>query len=308
MSKSTSSHKNLRRFVSLSLAVIFIGSFSYIGVHNYNASHAATGGNIYIDPASATFAPDSRIILRVMEDSHTAAVTAVHFSLEYDASKLQYVSLNEGDLGTKLQTSTENPGIIRVARGSLAGSPLSGEHAVVSLTFKVVANSGMAAVNMEADNSFQVSGSQNITQSVRGGEYSIGTGAVSSGGNTTQQDEQTPVTLSYVAAHYSNYIAASIFGMAIVALVLWKLVLPRLIVPPAIYHSVDGYNGYVGDASKQISHAGRNFEAPEPAVIAPLNTNPEAVIAPGQIAAAQQTEQLSMQNPQTVTSDTQDKP
>ncbi len=259
MAKSISAQRNFRRFTSIALAVVFMAAVSYLGVRFYHPGYAATGGNIYLNPASGNFNPGSNVIVHVRENSGVEAVEAVQFSLRYDASQLQYVSLSEGDFPASLQTSTENAGTIRVSRGAAAGKPLSGDHVVASLTFKVLASSAATNLSFEADKSFQKSNGQNITQWFGTGSYTIGALTSSSTVNTVgaagTPAVTEPVTLSYVMVQYSSNIMAVILMLMIVVITTWKLVLPRfssLSPAHAAFRPEGSYGGYDAYASTAV--------------------------------------------------------
>lgn len=187
------SSRHARQAASAFLAVLMIGSVSYIGVKLYDASRAATPGTVYITSASTTVTSGSTISLTVREESGTSPVNSIGFLMRYNPAHLQYVDpvVESGNFPFVGPTSTDEPGIIRVTRGIQGGS-VTGDKAVVTLNFKVLATSGTTAVSIDNNKLDTVLYSQgeNILQSTAGQTYTI-----SSGTNPTPAPTQPPATV-----------------------------------------------------------------------------------------------------------------
>lgn len=163
----------LRQIISFLVAIILIASVSYLGVRYYNSSKAATPGTIYVTPASGTWTPGSTVSVSVREESGTQPINSAQFFLNYNASHLQYVSLSEGEFNFPGSTSTGEAGIIRIHRG-VSGGNLTGDRAIVTINFKVIASSGSTSLSIDKANSSLSGGDGvNILQTVTGGNYSI---------------------------------------------------------------------------------------------------------------------------------------
>lgn len=100
-----------------------------------------------LSPTSGTYAKDSTITVNVSADS-ASKLTTVQSTLEYPADKLQYVSVTEGGVFTTVQrTNSGAPGKLDIIRSLPGGAPgVSGKNPVVTVTFKVIADSGSAPV------------------------------------------------------------------------------------------------------------------------------------------------------------------
>jgi len=190
----------LRSGLSLLVAGLMVGSISYIGVHTYKSSHAATVPTIYASPDSGAVASGSTLSVTLRADSGGEGVNSVQASLNYDASKLTYSSITEaGTFPLVAATSTSSPGIIRVARGN-NDSSVTGDNAIVTINFKVTGTSGTGAINIDKANSALVrsSDNSNILANVGTGTYTIAVapGTQPSGSSTSTSTEKPRLTLS----------------------------------------------------------------------------------------------------------------
>lgn len=168
--------KTVRQTASFFVAVLMIGAISFIGAHMLQPSDAATAGaTITLNPSTASVDAGGNLSVAVVANSPTDTVNAVQAALTYDASQLQYVSMSEGGAFPVIAaTSTDQPGIIRVGRGS-QDTAVSGSHTVVTVTFKVLAGSGTANIGLDQQYSSVVRSSDNtdILESVAGGSYTV---------------------------------------------------------------------------------------------------------------------------------------
>ena len=190
----------LRSSLSLLVAGLMIGSISYIGVHTYKSSHAATLPTIYASPDSGDVASGSTLSVTLRADSGGEGVNSVQASLNYDTSKLTYSSITEADAFPLVAaTSTSTPGVIRVGRGNNDRS-ITGDNAIVTINFKVTGTSGTGTINIDKANSALVRSSDNsdILANVGTGTYTIAVspGTLPSGGSTSISTEKPRLTLS----------------------------------------------------------------------------------------------------------------
>jgi len=152
----------VQRFGVVAVALLVIGTVSYFGFKQNEASHAAGVGILSMSPASGTLTVGNTVTVTLTEDSGTDLVNAVQASVTYDATKLQYVSMVEGTaFPTVAATSTATPGLIRVARGSLVGQDASGANTIVTLQFTVLGNSGTTSLSYDPAFSYIVRSSDN---------------------------------------------------------------------------------------------------------------------------------------------------
>lgn len=179
------SERRIRQILSVILAVLLIGSVSYLGVKYFNASKAATTADtIYVQPSQANWSQGDNVSVTVSEDSGSAPVSATQFTLNYNAAQLQFTGLSEsGDFNfvgpqaptcTPLASCATSPGTIRIMRGMTGTSTISGPHAIVTLNFKVLAASGTTGITLDQANSI-IAGPDtvNILTGVGNGTYTI---------------------------------------------------------------------------------------------------------------------------------------
>jgi chitodextrinase len=100
-----------------------------------------------LSPTSGTYAKDSTISV-VVKATSTSKLTTVQSTLNYPIDKLQYVSTTEGGVFTTVQrTNTTAAGTVDIIRSIAGGSAgVTGTNPVVTVTFKVLSDTGSAAV------------------------------------------------------------------------------------------------------------------------------------------------------------------
>ncbi|HEX8226994.1 MAG TPA: IPT/TIG domain-containing protein [Candidatus Saccharimonadales bacterium] len=202
------SHLQSMRFhkaFGFALAFLVVGSMAALGANHVNDSSAATGGTLYVSPASSSVTSGSNFTVAVRATSGTNAINAVQASLTYNPSQLQFVSVSEGTaFPTVAATNTATAGIIRIARGTAPNTTVTGDQVVVSVTFKVLAASGTTSVAFDApfSNIALAADGTNMLSSTTGGTYTVqGTGSTS---NTL-----------YIAPATGNQAAGSTFTVAV---------------------------------------------------------------------------------------------
>lgn len=168
-----------RKSASLAVALLLIGSVSFIGVKRYDASHAATGGSMSLSPGTASIAAGQMLSITVNEDGSSYPVAGVTFTMTYDASKLQYKGVAEGSVFTQQLETTPSPGQLVVSRGiPLTSTASGGIKPVVTVNFMVQAGSGSTTVSLGSpSDSYQVADGQPITQNVGTGTYTYASAA-----------------------------------------------------------------------------------------------------------------------------------
>lgn len=166
-----------RRIGTALVALFVVGSVGYLGTQMRDDSRAATPGTMYASPASSTLTSGATVSVAIYEESGTTSVNSVQSQLNYDATKLQFVSITEGTAFPFVAaTSTSTPGQIRVARGTKAGDPgMAGNQLLVTVNFKVLATSGTTSVSF--DNNFSLivraSDQTNMMTGSIGATYSV---------------------------------------------------------------------------------------------------------------------------------------
>lgn len=166
----------VQKFGVLAVALLVISSVSYFGLRQNQASHAAGVGILSMAPATGSLVVGSTVNVTLYEDSGTDPVNAVQASVTYDATKLQYVSVAEGtSFPTVAATSTSTPGIIRLARGTVPGSTATGNNAIATVTFRVLASSGTTSLSYDPAFSYIVRSTDNanILTSNSGASYTL---------------------------------------------------------------------------------------------------------------------------------------
>lgn len=110
-------------------------------------ANQSTGRKLYLAAPAQNLSKDSIIDVQVMADSGEAKVNAVQAKIEYPADKLLFYGIRQSAaFPVEAATNTATPGIIMVGRGTELGSAgISGKNEVVTLSFKVIADSADAA-------------------------------------------------------------------------------------------------------------------------------------------------------------------
>lgn len=166
--------RHIRSAVSLLIALLLIGSISYLGVHTYRSSHASSGPSIYATPSSASVTAGATLSVTLRSNSGSTGVNSVQASLNYDVDKLQYVGITEGGtFPVVAATSTGTPGVIRVGRAN-ADREVTGDNAIVTVNFKVI-GTGTGTISVDKSYSFLVNSTTNkdILENVGSGSYTV---------------------------------------------------------------------------------------------------------------------------------------
>lgn len=116
----------------LALVTVMVGVFVVL------FSRAAGSGTLYLDPTSAEVLANSTITLTIRADSGTTPVNAVRADLKYPSGNLEYMGVDSvgSSYGVEAPIKTSN-GSVSITRGSI--TPLTGDHPVAKVTFKVKA-------------------------------------------------------------------------------------------------------------------------------------------------------------------------
>lgn len=141
---------------------------------------AASGGVIYVTPASGTYATGATVAVTVRENSNSEQVNAVQADMTY-SSNLQYLSIDGSQSAFGVDANkTAGNGSVSIARGNT--SPLTGDKLVAVVNFKVTA-AGAASIQMQSTSQLMsYSTNTDITSTRTGATYN---GNAGNGGTTT---------------------------------------------------------------------------------------------------------------------------
>jgi hypothetical protein len=190
--------QKLQQYKFVLIGILIIAGVSTVGAHLLQGSHAATGGTMYVTPASSNITAGSTLSLTIHENSGTSAVDSVQSSLTYPSSQLQFTSISEGGVFTApAATDTSTAGIVRIARYIPNAATTTGDQAVVTVNFKVLATTGTATVAFDtaSSNIVQASDGTNVLSNTSGGTYTV-PGATSS--------NKATMSLSPTTGTYAN--------------------------------------------------------------------------------------------------------
>lgn len=184
------------------VAFLVIGSVAYFGTNIRDSSSAATGqATMSLSPANGTYAPNDTIAVKIKINSEvTDPINVVQSSLTYDPNQLSFISITEGTaFPGKDVTSKDTPGLVRIARSTKA--PIGGPQDVVTVSFRVLASTGTAAVTIDPGFSYIVrsTDSLNIMTGHSDASYTIKLPTptlISVNPNTGPAAGGTPITLA----------------------------------------------------------------------------------------------------------------
>lgn len=172
------------------IILVVIALFAVIGAGLIIYSNAATptqpssvttlaGGpaSLSLNPASGNFASGTTIAAGIYVDSGSAEVSTVDVKLNYDTTKLDFVSIDGS--GGALSTCTENTG--GSGNASLVctklGGSITGNQKIGNVNFRTKVNSGISAVSFSA-NSHVYAYAATLTElwngDTSGGSYTLG--------------------------------------------------------------------------------------------------------------------------------------
>lgn len=156
--------------ISVVVAVVVLG---YIAVRTFAASGSA---QLYLSPASATYANGQAIAVQVYVNTGGDGVNAVQADFSYPTAKMQFTSIDGTGSAFDIDaSSTGGNGTVSIARGH-AGN-VTGTALIATVHFTVI---GTGSANMTFLNSSAVvrsSDNTNILTSTVGGNYTLDTAA-----------------------------------------------------------------------------------------------------------------------------------
>lgn len=129
--------------------------------------------NLYLSPSSQKIPADQEFTVAVWVDSKTNPVTAVQANLEFDSSKVEFLSVDANDSAFSVQAqSTLENGVIKIARGSF--TPVQGNAFVANVKFRALRKTRSTQVSF-ANNSELISSDtiKNILEATNPGTVTI---------------------------------------------------------------------------------------------------------------------------------------
>lgn len=144
MSHFTSPLDFKKPFARLQFAML-AGLFVLTGMFVVNRIYAASG-SLSFAPSMTTVNIGDTVTVAVRENSGTDLVNAVEADVRFDATKLQYVSLDETGSAFGIAAATDvSTGALNIARGRTGGlAPVAGDQLVTTITFKALAPGSVA--------------------------------------------------------------------------------------------------------------------------------------------------------------------
>lgn len=176
----TKSRHYAEQFLATLVALVVIGSVTFIGQLTAPAAHAKAPGTLYASPAAAGYKPGSTIKVEIRVDSGEESVSSVQAAMQYNAAQLQLVGIDDSAEFPVAAATSESAGQIRLARSVGNGArAIAGDRLVATVYFDVIATSGIATISFDEKLSLIVraSDSTNILTKSTGANYMIGTKA-----------------------------------------------------------------------------------------------------------------------------------
>lgn len=112
------------------------------------ATPAPAAGSLFFSPSAASVASGSNVSLELRENSGTTQVNAVQANVTYDATKLEFVSVDDtgADFGLSAVTNASS-GQIMITRATAGGAPaLTGSKLIAKVVFKALTSAGATKV------------------------------------------------------------------------------------------------------------------------------------------------------------------
>ncbi|MDZ7744528.1 MAG: cohesin domain-containing protein [Candidatus Saccharibacteria bacterium] len=144
----------------------------------------AETASVFVSPSSSSVTKGDKITVQVRVNSGTDPMNTAQARLNFDSSRLQYVSYSSGAFTTPVATNQTSSSFEYA--GALLGSTVSGNQLIFSVTLKAVAT-GTASLSIS--NAQVANAGESFTLSTSGGSISITSD--SSGGSSGGSDSTT---------------------------------------------------------------------------------------------------------------------
>ncbi len=167
--------------------VVVVVALAIVGATILARSFAAGPATITLDPTSGSHALNTNFSVTVYEDSSSDPVNFVQADLNYDQSKLQFVSLDTNGSAFDGQASQSGGnGLVSIARFRTEGNTLVGNQKIAVVNFKAVAGTGTTAISFAKSSYLVHAGNHtDIWNGVTtGGTFTLTTSGGSSGGGS----------------------------------------------------------------------------------------------------------------------------
>lgn len=162
------------------------------------STQAAGNASFILSPSSGSYNRNSNITVTININTGSDTANVANLYINYDASKLQFVSINNS--GTAFDTQVDNvggSGTVHISRFQI-GSPVSGTKRYSQVTFKALAGSGSSSLTLGTNSEIlSATDASNIwNESTTGATFSFKTPASSSssgsGGTSSSAKPSTP--------------------------------------------------------------------------------------------------------------------
>jgi hypothetical protein len=194
--------KKIVFFVVLLLLLIAVPVTVYfVGTQQELRSKAAPATTLTFSPASITKAVDDQFSVNVQIDTGANSVTAVKLDIAFDATKLEAMSITNGEFAPKISASgTVAPGTasITVAAASTA-QPINGTGTIAILRMRGKAGTG-GPISMTFGSTTFVSSLNETTNALTTTQPAVITitGATSGIGGASALPTETPIPTTFV--------------------------------------------------------------------------------------------------------------
>lgn len=189
-----------KRF-NVPIMVALMSLLALTGVYLVYKSHAAND-SLVLTPATANVGLGTNVTVTITENSGTDAVNAVEADLTYDATKLQFVSIDSSSSPFTLQAvSTGGSGTVKIARAT-TGTTVTGAQLVGTVTFTAI-GTGSTPVNFAASSALvRASDTVNVLTIMTGATYTIAdtTAPSTPTGLAAPTKTDTSISLSWTAS------------------------------------------------------------------------------------------------------------
>lgn len=157
MKTKKAAHWRPYRFIGYAGPALMAIAFGWVGLRLLTDSQAAivpgAAVQLYVSPASTSVTQNQQFSVTVRVNTNGQTINALRADITYPASQLEFVSTTSPCTDPPFGVTAENlpgtgsptPGSVKIACGSFVG--VTGDHAVATLTFKALANTGAASVS-----------------------------------------------------------------------------------------------------------------------------------------------------------------
>lgn len=154
--------------------------------------------NLTLEPSSGIYNKDSVFQVKVMVDTGREYVNAVQANISYPSDKLEFLNIStEGSILTTFADKYTKDGVVKISGGRPTPG-FSGNKLLVSVSFKVKADSGSGMLSINADSVvLRNSDNLNILYGKTGANYIFAGSFAGSAPTYTQEDttfeEESPI-------------------------------------------------------------------------------------------------------------------